>query len=266
MWDNASIGFRRENYLYNQERYTYCIVSYNVGGKYVLPKLEIICGEDGLVKVLRFLFIDPGSMSFVIEKAKNNLLNNQIEVIDKKSYGIKFVNETKNHWGGVTKTFVAYRRGENEGNLVVVELKRKRGVELPCVVTVTHYYAFSKQSFIRQRKIDVGLSIVVDVRVVNNDFDVSWKGHFEHPSLALFEMFQQVARTWTWKWTACPHCAAQTHRQQFETETENDDEERNYLQQPMQIGGNILANQGVIKGNNNGNFFVNQLILGGGYN
>lgn len=83
----------------------------------------------------------------------------------------------------------------------------------------------------------------------------------EHPSLALLQMFQQVSRTWTWAWTACPHCAAQSHMEQFETEF--DDEERNYLQRPRQIGGNILANQGTIMGNNNGNFFVNKLILRG---
>ncbi|GAU12299.1 hypothetical protein TSUD_142080 [Trifolium subterraneum] len=35
---------------------------------------------------------------------------------------------------------------ENEGNLVVVEQKRKRGVEKPFAVTVAHYYAASKQT------------------------------------------------------------------------------------------------------------------------
>jgi hypothetical protein len=33
----------------------------------------------------------------------------------------------------------------------------------------------------------------------------------------------------------------------------------------MQIEGNILSNQGAVRGNNNGNFSVNQLILRGGY-
>ena len=68
-----------------------------------------------------------------------------------------------------------------EGSLVVVEQKIKRGVENPCVVTVTHYYAYTKKSSTRRQiKYDVGLSIVVDITVVNND-------------LALLQMFQQVS-------------------------------------------------------------------------
>ncbi|WJX25917.1 hypothetical protein P8452_14905 [Trifolium repens] len=64
------------------------------------------------------------------------------------------------------------------------------------------------------------------------------------PSFALLEMFDQVYKTWNWKWTSCHHCATQTHMQQFETETENnDDEERNNLQQPTQIIESILTNK-----------------------
>ncbi|MCI21916.1 hypothetical protein A2U01_0043087, partial [Trifolium medium] len=113
---------------------------------------------------------------------------------------------------------VIYHGSENEGSLVVVEQKRKRGVEKPFAVTVANYYA---------------------------------KGPSEHPSLVLLHMFQQVSRTRTWKWMESPHCAAATQRRQrsgvngkrVETETENDDEERNYLQWLSLIGGTILADQ-----------------------
>jgi len=41
---------------------------------------------------------------------------------------------------------------------------------------------------------------------------------------------------------------------------ENNDEARNYLQ----IGENVLAIEGVVTGNNNGNFLMNQHIFRGG--
>jgi hypothetical protein len=164
--------------------------------------------------------------------------------------------------GGVTKTVVACRKIENEGSLFVVEQKTKRGVEKPCAVKVVYYYAISTQNFITRKKYDLGFSMVVDVKVLNNEFDVSWRGYSEHPSFALLEMFDQVYKTWNWKWTSCRHCAAQTHTQQFETETENnDDEERNNLQQPTQIIESILTNKGVIIGNNNANLIVKQLNI-----
>jgi hypothetical protein len=155
------------------------------------------------------------------------------------------------------------------GTLFWWNIRKRRELKSQFAVTVAHYYAVSKQTFTHKKISDVGLSIVVDITVLNNDLDVSWKGPFEHPSLVLLHMFQQVSRTMTWKWTESPHCANATERRQrsgvngkqVETETENDDEERNYLQWLSQIGGTILANQGVIKGNYNGNFFVNQLIL-----
>lgn len=278
---NAGIKFEREDIVKSEE---YCphVVSYYVNGKVVRLTLKIkydfysrnfekeekygksywknklhICG-------LRFKFKkEPygSKFSFFIGKDKNNLLRVLGTKYINAYYELEFSKEIKNHWGGVTKTNVYYRGVENEGNLLVVEQKRKKGDEQPCAITVTHYYAFSRQRFISQKKYEVGLSIVVDIRVLDDDLDVSMKGPIEHPTLALLQMFQQVSRTWSWKWTACSHCAAQIHMQQ--SETENDDEEMKNLLSSREIGGIILANQGVINGNNNGNLVVKNLFLRG---
>jgi hypothetical protein len=246
------------------------IMVFRAGNKNVQNWLRQIYGEDGLIKVLEFTVSDPivGFMRFCVDKAKNNFINDQSDIYYhhqiKKSNIIetKFVKETKNHLGGVTKTLVACRKIENEGSLFVVEQKTKRGVEKPCAVKVVYYYAISTQNFITRKKYDLGFSMVVDVKVLNNEFDVSWRGYSEHPSFALLEMFDQVYKTWNWKWTSCRHCAAQTHMQQFETETENnDDEERNNLQQPTQIIESILTNKGVIIGNNSANLTIKQLNI-----
>ncbi|CAJ2636763.1 unnamed protein product [Trifolium pratense] len=260
---------KKESYLQEEKSETW-YMSYCIGSSDVLSYLQTTYDRDGLLKHIYIYFSKPRFIGLVIRAENNRLQQINTDLFGTFCPGTNFVNETKNRWNGVTKTSVAYNWSEDEGSLVVVEQKRKSGFKMPCVVTVAYYYAINAQRrnyFILQKKYDVGLSITVDIRLVDNVLDLSWKGPSEHPSFALFEMFRQISRTWTWKWTACPHCAAQTHIQQFQTETENDDEESNYLQQPRQIvmGGNILANQGVIKGNNNGNFFVKQLnILRGG--
>ena len=263
---NAKIEFLSINYTnaISEEKGKMYFVKYKIGSKFVELELEITYGKDGHCRLLDFRLEGQRSMFYVsTDKSENNLNLNQIYDI-MTCYETHFFNETMNHWGGVTKTSVAYRGSENERSLVVVEQKRKKGAEKPCATILAHYYAFSKQSFIRQKKYEVGLSMVVDIRVLNNNIDVSLKGYYEHPCWPLFQMFEQVTRTWIWKWTACPHCDAQTHIRQFDTEIVNDDEERNYLQCPRQIAENILANQGVIKGNNNRNFLVNRLFLRGG--
>jgi hypothetical protein len=50
---------------------------------------------------------------------------------------------------------VIYHGIENEGNLVMVEQKRKRGVEKPFAVRVAHHYAFSKQTSTGPKIFDV---------------------------------------------------------------------------------------------------------------
>jgi hypothetical protein len=253
--DPTCMIFDRINHKEKMKTY---IVSYHVGGKVVRLYLEIIywaslSGEPP-IKFLRFCSHEPESVyAFVIDIANHNLLNH-IPIYTMKGCNEKyFANEIKNQWGGFTKTDVDFRGGENDGNLVVVELKRKQGFTKPFEITVTHYYAVSSQNY------EVGLSVMVDIKVLNNNLDVSWKGPSEHPSSALLEMFQQVSRTWTWKSTYCPHCASQTRIQQFQTETETDgDEERD---QHQQIGRCSIDNRGVIIGDYSGSIIVDKLII-----
>lgn len=192
---NASIKLE---HAVSVERKAYTVSHYIDGKSVVILYLLIIYHEDGLIKDLNFVFYGPtGSVFtfFVINKAENNLLNcchtNPIDPL----YETNFNNETKNHWGGITKTDVAYRGDKNDGNLLVVQQKRKKGVEKPCAIRVAHYYAYSKQCFLSRKKSEVGLSIMADIRVLNNDLDVSMKDPYEYPSLVLLQMFQQVSRT-----------------------------------------------------------------------
>jgi len=231
---------------------SYTVSHYVDGKSVVILSLAITYCEDGLIKDLDFIFNQPGGslFAFVINKSENNLLNYYHFLPINQLYETNFNTETRNHWGGVTKTDVAYRGVEKEGNLLVVQQKRKPGVEKPCAIRVVHYYAFSKQCFF-SRKSEVGVSIMVDIRVLNNDLDVSMKDPYEHPSLVLLQMFQQVSRTWIWKWTSCSHCAAQSHMQQFETENNGEEMERS-----RQIRGSSISNQGVTIGDHNGNLVV----------
>ncbi|RHN52951.1 hypothetical protein MtrunA17_Chr6g0486171 [Medicago truncatula] len=235
-------------------------VSHYIDGKSVgILRLWITYREDGLVKDLDFIFYEPARsiFTFVINKAENNLLNYYHVLPINQLYETNFNNETSNLWGGITKTDVAYRGVENEGNLLVVQQKRKPGVEKPCAIRVAHYYAYSKQFCFSRQKSEAGLSITVDIRVLNNDLDVSMKDPYEHPSLVFLQMFEQVSRTWIWKWTAWSHCAAQTHMQKFETE--NNGEEMEWFRQ---IRGNSISNQGMTIGNQNGNLvYLNSFIF-----
>ena len=287
---NATMHISREmeryRKFYGHEHEAACeywLVSYHAGKTFVQLSLNIIYDEYGDIKLLKFSFAAPKLITFVLDRAKNknqifqiDRLINQIEIQDsEKSNGTRFFNETKNHWGGVTKTNVIYHGYENEENLILVEQKRKRGVEKSGAVRVAHYYATSREN-VFLKKIDVGLSTEVVITVLNNNgLDVSMKGPSEHPSMTLLQMFQQVSTTRIWKWKACPDGGVVTQRRQHfckdrqlveiepetETDTENDDEERNDPQLHIQIGGCIIKNQGVIKGNNNGNVFAKYLNI-----
>jgi len=270
----ASVLYRIEEHYYLEGgKLERSMLSYHVG--YTVKAqliLEKTYGKDGLIKLLRFKVFEPESdVTFDIERAENNLLN-QINTNDFRKFDVNFVNETKNRLEGVImKTNVAYHGTEDEGSLLVVEQKRKSGVQKPYVVVVAHHYAiYSRNSFLL--RIDVALSMLVNIRVLNNDLDVFFSGSNDHTSIAFLGMFQEVSCTRTWKWMACPYYVAEIERRersgvtgkQFKDETETDDEEETCLQWSKQIGGSILANPGVIKGNNNGNLVVNKLFLGGG--
>lgn len=274
--NNVSVLYRKEERYLEEGKLETSIVSYHVGYTVsVLLILERTYGKNGLIKLLRIKVLESESdVTFDIDRAENNLLN-QINTIDFRKFDVNFVKETKNHLGEVTKTNVAYHGIEDEGSLLVVEQKRKSGVQKPYVVVAAHHYAICSRSIFLW-KYDVALSMLVNIRVLNNDLDVFSSGSNGNTSISFLEMFQEVSKTRTWKWMTCPYYVAETERRersgvtgkQFkaesETDDDDDDDEGTYPQRSKQIRGSILANPGVIKGNNNGNLVVNKLFLGGG--
>ena len=271
MGNNVRVLYRKEERYLEEGKLETSIVSYHVGYMVILLIVETTYDRNGLIKLLRFKVQEPESdVTFDIERAENNLLN-QINTNDFRKFEVNFVKETENSLEGVTKTNVAYHGTVDEGSLLMVEQWRKNGVQKPYVVVVGHHYAICRRS-IFLRKYDVALSMVVNVRVLNNDLDVFSDGSNGNTSISYLNMFQEVSRTRTWKWMSCPCNAAETERRecrgvtgkQFKAETETDDEEGTYLPRSKQIGGSILANPGVINGNNNGNLIVKKLFLGGG--
>lgn len=230
--------------------------------------LETTKDKDGATNLVRLETNEPGLITFFIERAENNLLK-PVNTDDIGKIGkTNFVKETSDCLlRDVTKTNVAYKGSEDEGSLIVVEQKRKNGVEKPYVVTVAHYYAISRHSLFGLKSYEAGLSMTVNVTVFNNElFLVRSHRHNISPA-ALLPMFQQVCKTKTWKWSTCPYSHAENCRKQFirmnssETETETEDEEGRYVQFTKQIGSNFLAIQGPIHGKNNCNVVVKKLIL-----
>ena len=99
--------------------------------------------------------------------------------------------------------------------------------------------------------------------------DFAVDGPHQHPATALFDMFDQVCRTRTWP-IYCPHCANSVIRRQpsMSSHSESEDSDKDNvptarLNGHKQNEGGILANDGVIMGNNNGNLNIKNLILRG---
>ncbi|CAI8594733.1 unnamed protein product [Vicia faba] len=267
----VSVWQRKEDRYIEEGKLEIRTLSYFVGYSLAAQLIsEMTYGKDGLVKLVRFKVDD--SVSLVIDRAKNNLLN-KIYTNDFGKFDINFVNETKNSLGEVIKTNVAYDGFDNEGILLVVEQKRKSGFEKPYVVTLAHYYAINSSFLFGWKTYDAGISMVVNIRVFDNDLDVICEGSSAHASWAFLDMFQHVSRTRFWRWMTCPYYAAETDRRErsgmnstqvkneMEAKLENDDEEGTSCEKPKQRG-NVLANQGMIKGRNNGNLVVKNLYLG----
>ncbi|KAK2397826.1 hypothetical protein QL285_059364 [Trifolium repens] len=136
---------------------------------------------------------------------------------------------------------------------------------MPYMVTIAHYYAVSCGNFFGKSKIDIGLSAIVKIQASEDDtgLDFEVEGPTQHPATALFYMFDEVRKTGIWKPTSCPHCAKIKKQQQHnrmpwqQSETEDSDNFRPPRRNvPKQIGGSVIANDGAIKGNHNGNVIV----------
>ncbi|KAL5079724.1 hypothetical protein RYX36_008145, partial [Vicia faba] len=132
--------------------------------------------------LFNFGIYQSGSIQFSIEKTENNLLK-IINSNELKKHGLRNFNyETKGRSGDVTKTYVVYDGVEDEGCLFVVEEKRKSGVENPYVVTLAHYYAICGKGYFGLKRYDAGLSMIVNIRVVNNDIGCVWMASHNHSS------------------------------------------------------------------------------------
>ncbi|XP_017437921.1 uncharacterized protein LOC108343972 [Vigna angularis] len=108
--------------------------------------------------------------------------------------------------GRVTETKFYFFGSGDAGSLTVLEMKKKKIGERRCyAVTLAHYFA-SINDFSRN-KTDVGLSIVVKIRVSKGNLEVTVQGPEQHPAFGLRYLFDEVMRTKIWKPTLCPHCA-----------------------------------------------------------
>ncbi|KAJ1384133.1 hypothetical protein SESBI_42788 [Sesbania bispinosa] len=176
---------------------------------------------------------------------------------------VPYTTTTTNAWGGITETtIIDYGEGTRKG-LSVREWKKRKGDEKPYMGTLAHYYVNTSSG------VDIGLSVVVKIRVSTYGLlDYAVDGPIQHPSSALLYMFEQVSRTRTWKPTACPHCAYIRKQPSLfsQSETESDDSDSfppTRGHGPTQNAGTVLANDGVIRGNHNGNFNIKNFIFRG---
>ncbi|CAI8594734.1 unnamed protein product [Vicia faba] len=240
-----------ERYLDEDKLMTYYLSYYAGSTKDVQLMCETTSDKEGVTRLAVFrIYQNDEFIQFSIEKTENDLLK-IINSSELRKRGLRNFNyENKGRSGEVTKTYVVFNGNEQQGSLFVVEEKRKSGIENPYVVTLAHYYANYSHAFFGWKTYDAGLSVIVNIRVVNNNMDFVWFGPHNNSSRALLPKFELVLRTKTWKWDTCPYRAAETCR----TNSETADEEGSYVQ---------LNNQGVIKGKNNGNVVVKNLYLKG---
>lgn len=108
---------------------------------------------------------------------------------------------------------------------------------------------------------DIGLSMVLNFKMSNNALDFTVDGPIQHPSSDLLYMFEQVLKTGVWKPMACPHCATiQSQSSDISRQSESEDNDSiplaRLLRGPKQDARSVIANDGVIRGNNNGNLIV----------
>lgn len=130
--------------------------------------------------------------------------------------------ETFDSHGCIMTWVFCYGRAGKGGLIVVEGKKRSKEDKYLYTTTVTHYYAISQGNMFTQNKIDIGLSMVVNFNVSNGSINCTVKGPDQHPSAALFYMFEQVCRSGNWKLTACFHCAIADQGQSSEIKHKDD--------------------------------------------
>ncbi|XP_045789194.1 uncharacterized protein LOC123884195 [Trifolium pratense] len=117
-----------------------------------------------------------------------------------------------------------YGKGSKRGLIVVEGKKRSSEDKNLYAITVAQYYAISHENICNQNKINVGLSMIVHIHVLNDSFNYTVKGPDQHPSSALFYMIDQVYKSGSWKLASCPHCAGEPQGCQSIEVKQNDDD------------------------------------------
>ncbi|KAK2397832.1 hypothetical protein QL285_059370 [Trifolium repens] len=249
------------------------IMSYKVDGSNCCLESEKHFTTNGAkpektVLIIRDDICPSDGIKLRITKQKNNVLE--------LDYTIQFIRHgPKNFFDTCqtqvnntinTETIVIDYGSGSKGGLVIIKKKKISKDEIPYMVTIAHYYAVSCGNFFGKSKIDIGLSAIVKIQASEDDtgLDFEVEGPTQHPATALFYMFDEVRKTGIWKPTSCPHCAKIKRQQQQhnrmpwqQSETEDSDNFRPPRRNvPKQMGGSVIANDGAIKGNHNGNVIV----------
>ncbi|WJX30125.1 hypothetical protein P8452_18698 [Trifolium repens] len=249
------------------------IMSYKVDGSNCCLECEKHFTTNGAkpektVLIIRDDICPSDGIKLRITKQKNNVLE--------LDYTIQFIRHgPKNFFDTCqtqvnntinTETIVIDYGSGSKGGLVIIKKKKISKDEIPYMVTIAHYYAVSCGNFFGKSKIDIGLSAIVKIQASEDDtgLDFEVEGPTQHPATALFYMFDEVRKTGIWKPTSCPHCAKIKRQQQQhnrmpwqQSETEDSDNFRPPRRNvPKQMGGSVIANDGAIKGNHNGNVIV----------
>ncbi|KAL5079728.1 hypothetical protein RYX36_008149 [Vicia faba] len=242
--------------------------------KYIIDKSDVrldldrVFDKDGIANSLRLQFDYSGRRGEAIFFFIDKLENDQLEKIKfqklGKFYDTKVDSEIYDSWGFVTKTN-AFFFGGGRGLVVTEEKSMYKGMN-PYNVTVAHYYADCSRD-------DIGLSMILDISVSNNNLVVSVEGPIQHSSSSLFRMFKQVSKIRIWKRAISVETQTRVYVGAFigldnELECENDREENTYnlppttqLHYSSHNRRSLVSNQGAIRGNNNGNVIFNQYNL-----
>ncbi|BAU02897.1 hypothetical protein VIGAN_11249300, partial [Vigna angularis var. angularis] len=167
-------------------------------------------------------------------------------------------NEQFHEGGRVTETeFYLFGTGD-VGSLTVLEMKKKKIEEERCyTVTLAHYFVTNAGiNDSSNNKTDVGLSVVVKIRVFKGNLEVTVEGPDQHPAFGLRYLFDEAMRTKIWKPTLCPHCAnIQKQRSTMISQSDSDDSES--VPVARRHGGSqknlrLVDNGGRFNGNGNG--------------
>ncbi|WVZ15918.1 hypothetical protein V8G54_013484 [Vigna mungo] len=165
--------------------------------------------------------------------------------------------------GGVMHTKVDLYGSGGRWGLVVMESKRNKMEEDAEVVTVAHYIVKgSERSFYRSTGTNIGLSVMAKFRVSNGKFEITVEGPEQHPVFALLYMFDEVKRTGIWKPTMCPHCDHKRKGKLF-WQSDSEDSDSVYMPLPRATPKNArgVSNGGRFRGNGNGNFIENNVMV-----